>query len=114
MTRKFLFVVLLVVLALGVSVPAFAQDSADITIWFTGDETGAGIVQEVAQGWAEQTGNTVTVSAVSWGDAYATALAAVADGSGADIIMGGMSWGISLGKLGGMVDLGERFPDQVA
>jgi ABC-type glycerol-3-phosphate transport system substrate-binding protein len=104
---------MLVVFALSVSVPAFAQ-GANITVWFTGDDTGAAIMQEVAQGWAEQTGNTVTVSAVSWGDAYATALAAVADGSGADIIVGGMSWGISLGQLGGMVDLGAQFPDQVA
>jgi ABC-type glycerol-3-phosphate transport system substrate-binding protein len=95
------------------SIPAFAQ-GANITVWFTGDESGANVVQEVANQWAEATGNTVTVTPVGWGDAYATALSAVADGSGADIIVGGMSWGISLGKLGGMVDLGATFPDQIA
>lgn len=103
---------LLLVSILSLSLMVKAQ-GADITVWLTGDDTGAAVLQEVANDWAEQTGNTVTVTAVGWGDAYAQSLAAVADGSGADIIIGGMSWGISLGNLGGMVDLGEQFPEQI-
>lgn len=104
---------LVLVSMMALSLIVTAQD-ADITVWLTGDDTGAAILQEVANGWAESTGNTVTVTAVGWGDAYAQSLAAVADGSGADIIIGGMSWGISLGNLGGMVDLGEKYPDELA
>ncbi|MBZ0316825.1 MAG: extracellular solute-binding protein [Anaerolineae bacterium] len=85
-----------------------------ITFWLTGDDTGAAILQEVADKWTETSGVPVTVTAVGWGDAYAQSLAAVADGSGPDIISGGMSWGISLGSLGGMVDLGERYPEEIA
>ena len=85
-----------------------------ITFWLTGDDTGAAILQEVADKWTETSGVPVTVSAVGWGDAYAQSLAAVADGSGPDIISGGMSWGISLGNLGGLVDLGERYPEEIA
>ncbi|MBC8171180.1 MAG: extracellular solute-binding protein [Anaerolineae bacterium] len=109
--NKILFVVVLV-FTLLVNIPAQAQDG--ITFWLTGDDTGAAILQEVANKWTETSGIPVTVTAVGWGDAYAQALAAVADGSGPDIISGGMSWGISLGALGGMIDLGERFPEEVA
>lgn len=101
-----------VLVTLMFTMTASAQDG--ITFWLTGDDTGAAILQEVANVWSETSGVPVTVTAVGWGDAYAQSLAAVADGSGADIIAGGMSWGISLGGLGGMVDLGERFPDQIA
>lgn len=114
MKQKRLLLVLALVLMMVAQIPAQAQDSAEITVWFTGDDTGAAVVQAVADQWAEATGNTVTVTAVGWGDAYAQALAAVADGSGADIIMGGMSWGISLGSLGGMVELSELYPEEIA
>jgi multiple sugar transport system substrate-binding protein len=101
---------ILVMMAISLGVRA---QGTDVTVWLTGDDTGAAILQKVADGWAEKTGNTVTVTAVGWGDAYAQSLAAVADGSGADIIIGGMSWGISLGNLGGMVDLGEKYPEEI-
>lgn len=107
-----LFVVVAVLLTLVMGSVVRAQDG--ITFWLTGDDTGAAILQEVANTWSATSGVPVTVTAVGWGDAYAQSLAAVADGSGPDIIAGGMSWGISLGSLGGLVDLGERFPEQIA
>jgi multiple sugar transport system substrate-binding protein len=64
--------------------------------------------------WEANTGNTVNIEAVGWGDAYARALTATTSGEGADILMGGMSWGISLGELGGMVNLSEKYPDDIA
>ncbi len=112
MKHKLLFVVVLL-LSLSIGFTANAQSSG-ITVWLTGDDTGAAILQEVANMWTETSGTPVTVTAVGWGDAYAQSLAAVAGGSGADIIIGGMSWGISLGSLGGMVELSELYPDQIA
>ncbi|MBK8023927.1 MAG: extracellular solute-binding protein [Chloroflexi bacterium] len=111
MKHKVLFAFVLV-LALTLTLTASAQEG--LTFWLTGDDTGAAILQEVVNVWSETSGVPVTVTAVGWGDAYAQSLAAVADGSGADIISGGMSWGISLGALGGMVDLGATFPDEIA
>src|SRR5688572_1335692 len=98
MKHQRIFVVLALLLALALSATVQAQDG--ITFWLTGDDTGAAILQEVANTWTESSGIPVTVTAVGWGDAYAQSLAAVADGSGPDIIAGGMSWGISLGALG--------------
>lgn len=111
MNRKlFLFAVLAALMLLAL--PAFAEGKT-ITVWVTGSDTDAAVLQPVADMWASQTGNTAVVQAVSWSDAYAQSLAAVNAGSGADIIIGGMSWGISLGLQGGVVDLGATFPDDV-
>jgi multiple sugar transport system substrate-binding protein len=110
---KFQKILLVVSLLLIAAMTAHAQDGG-ITVWFTGDDTGAAILQEVANTWSETSGTPVTVTAVGWGDAYAQSLAAVSGGSGADIIIGGMSWGISLGNLGGMVELSEQYPDEIA
>ena len=85
-----------------------------VTIWFTGDEQQGAALQSAVDVWAEETGNTGVVEVVSWSDAYAQALAAVNAQEGGDILMGGMSWGISLGGVGGMTDLGEAFPEDVA
>lgn len=111
MRHKFI-VVLSLLFVLVFASAAQAQDG--ITFWLTGDDTGAAILQEVANIWTESSGIPVTVTAVGWGDAYAQSLAAVADGSGPDIISGGMSWGISLGNQGGLVDLGSLYPEEVA
>jgi ABC-type glycerol-3-phosphate transport system substrate-binding protein len=107
--RKFTILMVLLILAAGVR----AQDT-EILVWLTGSEPEAEALQEASAAWAEATGNTVVVEAVPWGDAYAKALTATASGEGADIIIGGMSWGISLGGAGGMVNLAEQFPDDLA
>ncbi len=60
------------------------------------------------------TGIAVNVEAVGWSDAYSRYLTAVNSGSGADMFAGGMSWGISLGGVGGLVDLKSQFADQVS
>jgi multiple sugar transport system substrate-binding protein len=106
----FVFVVSLMV---GVA-PSSAREGVEITVWFTGDDQQAEALGVAADIWAANTGNTVSIEAVGWGDAYARALTATTSGEGADILMGGMSWGISLGELGGMVNLGEKYPEDVA
>lgn len=105
--------ILIVIVVFAMSLSAIAQGET-VTIWFTGDEQQGAALQSAADVWAEETGNTVQVEVVSWSDAYAQALAAVNAQEGGDILMGGMSWGISLGTIGGMVNLGETFGDDVA
>jgi len=94
--------------------PTSARAGVEIVVWFTGDDQQAEALGTAADLWEAKTGNTVTIEAVSWDDAYARALTATTAGEGADILMGGMSWGISLGELGGMVNLKERYPDDIA
>jgi len=110
--RKFVLILALVVLVAAIG-GVSAQDK-EILVWLTGSEPEAEALQEASAAWAESTGNTVVVEAVPWGDAYAKALTATSAGEGADIIIGGMSWGISLGGAGGMVNLAEQFPDDLS
>lgn len=105
MKRQVLLILVLVLLVLAI--PAQAQD--EITVWLTGSDTDATILQEASVAFTEETGIVVNVEAVPWSDSYTRSLTATNSGIGADIIIGGMSWGISLGNLGGLVDLGETF-----
>ncbi|MBN2305232.1 MAG: extracellular solute-binding protein [Anaerolineae bacterium] len=116
MKRK-LTLVLVFVVALSLllsAAPSSAREGVEIVVWFTGDDQQAEALSIAADIWEAETGNTVSVEAVGWGDAYARALTATTSGEGADILMGGMSWGISLGELGGMVNLAEKYPDDIA
>jgi len=114
MQRKTIFAVLLVIALLVASVPMpiMAQESESLSIWITGNESEVGILQTAAAPFTEDTGIEVTVEAVSWGDAFARYLSAINSGEGADIYIGGMSWGISLGNIGGLVDISETFADE--
>ena len=107
----FLFVLLT---ALVIVLPSAAQDGEGaITVWLTGSDNDALVLQEAADVWTETSGISVTVEAVPWSDSYTRALGAVNSGEGADILMGGMSWGISLGEIGGLVELSEAFGEDL-
>ena len=89
MKRK-LTLVLVVVLTLTLLIsaaPSSAREGVEITVWFTGDDQQAEALGVAADIWEAQTGNTVKVEAVGWGDAYARALTATTSGEGADILM---------------------------
>ncbi|MEO8397183.1 MAG: extracellular solute-binding protein, partial [Chloroflexota bacterium] len=108
--KMILFVVLIALFSLVLSVQA--QDKS-ITIWVTGGDSDAVALKAAAAPFEASTGITVNVQAVDWGNAYSQYLTAVNSSSGADIYMGGMSWGISLGGVGGLVDLKKQFPEDI-
>jgi ABC-type glycerol-3-phosphate transport system substrate-binding protein len=107
---KLKLLVLIIVLAAGVFL-ASAQD--ELTIWMTGGENDSLVLQTAAAGFTESTGIAVKVEPVGWGEAYARFLTAVNAGEGADMFAGGMSWGISLGDLGGLINLDEAYADDI-
>src|SRR5690606_36494737 len=107
-------IAILVLASFGSLIPAGAQGGVEITVWATGAEEEANVMRAAADLFAEQTGNTVNIEAVPWSDAHAKALTAATSGEGPDIITGGLSWGIEFGALGGMVNLSETYPDDVA
>ncbi len=106
-------IALLVLSLLLLSLVSVAQAQESITVWITGGEDEANTLQEAALAFTETSGIEVSVEAVDWGDAYSRYLTAVNSGTGADLFAGGMSWGISLGTIGGLVDLNEAFPDDI-
>lgn len=89
-----------------------AAAGGELVIWNTGGENDAKALQTVADLFTKDNpAVTVKIEAIPWSDAHAKVLAAVAAGTGPDIITGGMSWGIEFGKLGGMIDLKDVYPE---
>ncbi len=107
--------ILLLVISLAIFALAFSVSAQDdsITIWITGADNDATALANAATAFTDETGITVNVEAVGWSDAYSRYLTAVNSGSGADMFAGGMSWGISLGGVGGLIDLKTAFADQL-
>ncbi len=92
-----------------------AASAQTLTIWSTGDEAGAQVMEAATQLFEEShPGVTINVQVQSWDDAHAKVLSAAVSGTGPDIITGGLSWGIEFGELGGMVNLKEVAPEVVA
>lgn len=91
---------------------ALAQSPTKLTVWLTGDPTEVKVLQTAADLYTKaHPGVTFAMQAIPWSDAHAKVLAAAAARTGPDIISGGLSWGIELGKLGGMVNLTKQYPD---
>ncbi|WP_161881313.1 extracellular solute-binding protein [Deinococcus alpinitundrae] len=90
---------------------AFAQAPTKLTIWLTGDPTETKVIQTATDLYTKAHPNvTFALQALPWSDAHAKILSAAAAQQGPDIITGGLSWGIELGNLGGMVNLTKAYP----
>lgn len=110
MKHKVLFIGLALMI-LAFVLPVSAQES--ITIWITGGDNEATALSNASQAFTDETGIEVNVEAVGWSDAQARYLTAINSGTGADMFAGGMSWGISFGGIGGLVDLKSEFGEDV-
>lgn len=94
---------------------ALGQSGTKLTVWMVGgDDDLKDLVPVISAYKAKYKGTEVQTQAVPWGDAFTKYLAAVAGKTGPDIITGGLSYGIELGKQGGMINLKEKYPDLVA
>lgn len=117
MKRKitFLLAVLLVMsMVAGVQVRRSEAQGVTVTVWMTGGDLDAQALKVAAGAWEQATGNTVVVEAIDWSSAHARILTAATSGEGPDLMTGGLSWGIEFGELGGMLDLNELYPDDIA
>ncbi|GAA1815225.1 hypothetical protein GCM10009682_40380 [Luedemannella flava] len=77
-----------------------------LTMWNTGSDEDTKAIQKAADQYkAAHPDVTIKVETITWADGNAKILAAAQAKQGADIITGGLSWGIQFGALGGMVDL---------
>lgn len=86
-----------------------------LTIWLVGDDNGPKILQPAVDAFkSKYKGSEVEVRAIPWADAFTKYLAAIASKTGPDIITGGLSFGITLGDKGGMIDLNQKYPEFAA
>ena len=105
-----LFVFAFLILSLSLSVSAQATS---IKIWINGGTNGATALQNASAAFTTKTGIAVTAEAVDWSNASAQYLAAINAGTGADIVVGGESYGIDFGNIGGLVDLKAAYPNDI-
>ncbi|MBF0217114.1 MAG: extracellular solute-binding protein [Candidatus Omnitrophica bacterium] len=85
-----------------------------ITIWLVGSEAQARTINGLSRAFTESTGYTVDCQAISWGNAHSKYLTSIAGEVTPDIGTMGLTWGMEFGELGAMLDLRERFPEDVA
>ncbi|NTY02461.1 extracellular solute-binding protein [Deinococcus sp. JMULE3] len=98
--------------ALLAATPASAEK---LTIWVVGDETTPKILQPAVDLYKKDHPNvTFEVRAVPGDQAFTKYLAALASRSGPDIITGYLSYGIEIGKKGGLLNLQEKYPALVS
>ena len=90
------------------------QDHVELTMWLVGSEAQARTINTLAEPFNQARGIKVRCEAISWGEAHSKYLTAVAGGVEPDIGMMGLTWGIEFGRLGALVDLQNRFPEEVA
>lgn len=95
--------------------PVPAAGPVTLSIWATGGDFDAGLLQAVADVYSLVHPNvSFKIEGVPWSDAHTKILAAAAASTGPDIITGGMSWGIELGQNGGAIDMNKAYPEMVA
>lgn len=92
-----------------------AASAEKLTIWVVGDETTPKVLQPAVDLYKAAHPNvTFEVRAVPGDQAFTKYLAALASKSGSDIITGYLSYGIEIGKKGGLINLKQKYPALVA
>ncbi len=103
---------MLPVLTAALIASAGIAQAEKLTIWLVGDDNNPKILQPAVDVFkSKNKGVEVEVRAIPWADAFTKYLAAVASKTGPDIITGGLSFGITLGEKGGMLDLNQKYPE---
>ncbi|MFA6636438.1 MAG: extracellular solute-binding protein [Candidatus Omnitrophota bacterium] len=90
-----------------------AERKNTIVMWHVGPESQARTIVEISREFTERTGINVSCQAISWGDAHSRYLTSIAGGISPDIGSMGLTWGMEFGELGALVDLREKFSEDV-
>lgn len=90
------------------------QSPRELVMWLVGSEGQAQSINVLGQEFFKETGIKVRCEAVSWGEAHSKYLTAVAGEVTPDIGTMGLTWGTEFGNLGAMVDLAQRYPEDIA
>ncbi len=90
------------------------KDENRIIMWLVGSEAQARTIMELGEVFSRETGVKVLCEAISWGDAHSKYLISIAGEVTPDIGTMGLTWGMEFGALGAMVDLKEKFPEDIA
>jgi multiple sugar transport system substrate-binding protein len=112
--RRLIYILVSITLAATFGCGKAEVAEKEIVMWLVGSETQAMSVNEIGKMFYDTTGITVRCEAISWGEAHSKYLTSIAGGVTPDIGTMGLTWGTEFGSLGAMIDLGEKFPEDVS
>ena len=96
---------------LVMSVHSFTAQAVEITLWHTGSQDEADVIQAVSEDFTKETGIKVKTQVFSWQESRTKFLTAIAAGVTPDIGTMGSTWPTYFGLKGGMVDLAKEFSE---
>ncbi len=101
-------------LFLFVATAPLRASAQDVHFWYVGGGYEIDAVKGIAERYKAETGITVHVHALPWGNFDTKYVTAMAAGSPPDAGAGSLSAGLDYGKVGGVIDLEARYPESVA
>lgn len=93
---------------------ALTAGGEEVDFWYVGSYAEVNAVREIAKKYQSETGITVNVQALPWGNFDTKFVTAMASGDPPDAGSGSLSAGLDYGKVGGVIDLAERYPQAIA
>jgi ABC-type glycerol-3-phosphate transport system substrate-binding protein len=88
-------------------------DDFDLIYWHLGTYDEVIMLEPIAHDFYRQTGIRVKIQPIPWGNFQTKYLTAMASGDPPDIGTSNLAGGLDYGKVGGLLDLGEKFPEAV-
>ena len=85
-----------------------------VNFWMVGTHDEVMVLEKLAEKFYQQTGITVQIQPIPWGNFQTKYLTAMASGEPPDAGTSYLSAGLEYGKVGGVIDLEKDFPDAVA
>ena len=92
---------------------ALIAGGEEVNFWYVGSYEEVNAVREIAKKYESETGITVHVQALPWGNFDTKYVTAMASGDPPDAGSGSLNAGLDYGKVGGVIDLAERYPEAV-
>ncbi len=93
---------------------ALTAGGEEVDFWYVGSYAEVNAVREIAKKYQSETGVVVNVQALPWGNFDTKFVTAMASGNPPDAGSGSLSAGLDYGKVGGVIDLAERYPEAIA
>jgi multiple sugar transport system permease protein len=94
--------------------PAFCREAETVTYWHVGSYDEVIYLRQLAEKFEGETGIPVHVQPIPWGNFRTKYLTAMAAGQPPDAGSASTAGGLNYGKVGGVLDLQEHFPEAVA
>ena len=107
-------ILFLLFLSLGYSAKLANANETKVNFWHVGTHDEAKALEKIAEKFHKKTGISVHVQPIPWGSFATKYLTAMASGEPPDAGTSSLSAAVEYGKVGGVIDIGQNFPEEAA